>query len=116
MPRIAEIWRAGCIIRSSLLDDLADAFRTDLPQNELILAPAIRARLDASIGALRRVVTAGINNGVPVPVLSASLAWFDSIRTARGSTNLIQAQRDFFGEHGFKRLDKTGDHHGPWNT
>ncbi len=116
MPRIAEIWRAGCIIRSSLLDDLADAFRTDLPQNELILAPAIRTRLDASIGALRRVVTAGINNGVPVPVLSASLAWFDSIRTARGSTNLIQAQRDFFGEHGFRRLDKTGDHHGPWNT
>ncbi len=116
MPRIAEIWRAGCIIRSSLLDDLADALRSDLPHNELILAPAIRSRLAASIGALRRVVTAGINNGVPVPVLSASLAWFDSIRTARGSTNLIQAQRDFFGEHGFKRLDKDGNHHGPWNT
>jgi len=116
MPRIAEIWRAGCIIRSALLDDLADAFHSDLPQNELILAPAIRTRLAASIGALRRVVTAGINNGAPVPVLSASLAWFDSIRTARGSTNLIQAQRDFFGEHGFRRLDKDGDHHGPWNT
>ncbi|MCF6317467.1 MAG: NADP-dependent phosphogluconate dehydrogenase [Marinosulfonomonas sp.] len=116
MPRIAEIWRAGCIIRSALLDDLADAFRSDLPQNELILAPAIRTRLAASIGALRRVVTAGINNGAPVPVLSASLAWFDSIRTARGSTNLIQAQRDFFGEHSFRRLDKDGDHHGPWNT
>jgi len=115
MPRIAEIWRAGCIIRSSLLDDLADAFRSDLPQNELILAPAIRTRLDASIGALRRVVMAAVSNGIAVPVLSASLAWFDSIRTARGSTNLIQAQRDFFGEHGFKRIDKSGDHHGPWN-
>jgi len=115
MPRIAEIWRAGCIIRSSLLDDLANAFRSELPQGELILAPAIRTRLDASIGALRRVVTAGIACGIPVPVLSASLAWFDSIRTARGSTNLIQAQRDFFGEHGFQRCDKDGDHHGPWN-
>lgn len=116
MARIAEIWRAGCIIRSSLLDDLADAFRTALPHGELILAPAIRARLDASIGALRRVVAAGITCGIPVPVLSASLAWFDSIRTARGSTNMIQAQRDFFGKHGFKRLDKTGDFHGPWQV
>ena len=59
---------------------------------------------------------AAIAAGVPVPVLSASLAWFDSIRTARGSTNLIQAQRDFFGEHGFKRTDKDGNHHGPWKT
>ena len=116
MPRIAEIWRAGCIIRSSLLDDLADAFRDELPQGELILAPAIRAHLEVTIGALRRVVTAGITGGIPVPVLSASLAWYDSIRTARGSTNLIQAQRDFFGEHGFRRLDKDGDHHGPWSS
>lgn len=116
MPRIAEIWRAGCIIRSALLDDLADALRSDPPQGELILAPAIRARLEASIGALRRVVIAAISNGIPVPVLSASLAWYDSIRTARGSTNLIQAQRDFFGEHGFRRLDKEGGYHGPWNT
>jgi 6-phosphogluconate dehydrogenase len=61
------------------------------------------------------VVAAGVLNGIPVPVLSASLAWFDSIRTTQGSTNLIQAQRDFFGEHGFKRLDKDGTHHGPWN-
>lgn len=115
MPRIAEIWRAGCIIRSTLLDDLADAFRSDLPQGELILAPAIRARLEVAITPLRRVVIAGVAAGIPVPVLAASLAWFDSIRTARGSTNLIQAQRDFFGEHGFKRLDKDGNHHGPWN-
>lgn len=115
MPRIAEIWRAGCIIRSSLLDDLAEAFRSDLPQGELILAPAIRARLETTIAPLRRVVIAGISSGIPVPVLAASLAWFDSIRTARGSTNLIQAQRDFFGEHGFQRTDKDGKHHGPWN-
>jgi len=116
MARIAEIWRAGCIIRSTLLDDLADAFRSDLPQGELILAPAIRSRLDQSIGALRRVVCAGIANGIPVAVLSASLAWYDSIRTANGSTNMIQGMRDFFGEHGFKRVDKDGDHHGPWNS
>ena len=115
MARISEIWRAGCIIRSSLLDDLADAFRNDLPQGELILSPSIRTRLDANIGALRRVVVSAVSAGIPVPVLAASLAWFDSIRTARGAANLIQAQRDFFGEHGFRRIDKNGAHHGPWN-
>jgi 6-phosphogluconate dehydrogenase len=46
--------------------------------------------------------------------MSAALAWFDSIRTANGATNLIQAQRDFFGAHGFRRIDQDGDHHGPW--
>ncbi|WP_457648447.1 NADP-dependent phosphogluconate dehydrogenase [Profundibacter sp.] len=116
MPRIAEIWRAGCIIRSSLLNDLADALRSAPPQGELILAPAIRARLDSTIAPLRRVVASAVANGIPVPVLAGALAWYDSIRTARGSTNLIQAQRDFFGEHGFKRIDKDGVQHGPWNS
>ncbi len=116
LPRIAEIWRAGCIIRSSLLDDLADALRSDPPQGELILAPAIRARLDATIAPLRRVVASAVTNGIPVPALTGALAWYDSIRTARGSTNLIQAQRDYFGKHGFKRIDKDGVQHGPWNS
>ncbi|AXX97159.1 NADP-dependent phosphogluconate dehydrogenase [Profundibacter amoris] len=116
LPRIAEIWRAGCIIRSSLLDDLADALRSDPPQGELILAPAIRASLDTTIAPLRRVVASAVTNGIPVPALTGALAWYDSIRTARGSTNLIQAQRDFFGEHGFIRIDKDGVQHGPWNS
>jgi len=115
LARIAEIWRAGCIIRSALLDDLADALRGDLPHGQLILVPAIRAKLEAAIPALRQVVMAAVAQGVPVPVLSASLAWFDTMRTGRGSANLIQAQRDFFGAHGFARLDAEGEkHHGPW--
>ncbi len=115
LARIAEIWRAGCIIRSSLLDDLSDALRSDLPHGQLILVPAIRAQLATAIPALRRVIITATAAGIPVPVLSASLAWFDSMRTGRGSTNLIQAQRDFFGAHGFARLDMDGaKHHGPW--
>lgn len=117
LPRIAEIWRAGCIIRSALLDDLSNALRTDLPQDQLIFAPAIRAQIDGSIAALRRVIIAATARGIAVPVLSASLAWFDSMRTARGTANLIQAQRDFFGAHGFARIDDTGTkHHGPWQA
>ena len=116
MARIAEIWRAGCIIRSALLDDLADAFHAGLPEGALILAPAIRDMLGDHLAGLRKTVAAGVSLGVPMPALSASLAWYDSIRTARGSANLIQAQRDFFGAHGFERGDIAGAHHGTWNA
>lgn len=112
--RISEIWRAGCIIRSALLDVFANAFRNELPADHLILAPAIRTRLEQSIPSLRRVVAAGVTTGVALPALSASLAWYDSMRRARGTANLIQAQRDFFGNHGFTRTDEDGKHHGDW--
>ncbi|QFT57545.1 6-phosphogluconate dehydrogenase, NADP(+)-dependent, decarboxylating [Sulfitobacter sp. THAF37] len=115
MGRISEIWRAGCIIRSALLDDFASAFRAALPRDHLILAPTMRARLADAIPALRRVVAAGVSMGVALPALSAGLAWYDTMRRARGTANLIQAQRDFFGHHGFERLDEPGRHHGTWN-
>ncbi|MGJ8558532.1 MAG: NADP-dependent phosphogluconate dehydrogenase, partial [Sulfitobacter geojensis] len=114
LARISEIWRAGCIIRSSLLDVLAEAFRAELPMGQLILAPKIIALLEHSIPSLRRVVAAGVSHGVALPALSAALAWYDSIRRARGSANMIQAQRDFFGAHGFARIDVEGQHHGDW--
>ena len=114
LARISEIWRAGCIIRSALLDDLAAAFRTELPGGHLILSPAIRGQLARSIPSLRKVVAAGACLGVALPALSASLAWYDTMRRARGAANLIQAQRDFFGAHGFARVDEDGKHHGDW--
>ncbi len=116
MARISEIWRAGCIIRSALLDDFAKAFRGELPGGHLVLAPEIRKMLGASIPGLRRVVAASVSLGVAVPALSASLAWYDSMRRGRGTANLIQAQRDFFGAHGFERVDASGKHHGDWNA
>ncbi len=115
MARISEIWRAGCIIRSALLDEFADAFRGELPGGHLILAPAMRKRLEESVPALRRVVAAGALLGVALPALSAALAWYDSMRRARGTANMIQAQRDFFGAHGFERTEGEGKFHGTWN-
>ncbi|SFU09482.1 NADP-dependent phosphogluconate dehydrogenase [Sedimentitalea nanhaiensis] len=112
--RIAEIWRAGCIIRSALLDDLALALRGDLPFGHLVLSPVLRARLTASIPALRQVVAAATLSGLAVPSLSAALGWYDSLRRGRSTANLIQAQRDMFGAHGFHRLDRPGTHHGDW--
>jgi|TARA_B110000908_G_scaffold94171_1_gene111615 6-phosphogluconate dehydrogenase len=115
MARIAKIWRAGCIIRSALLDEFAEAFRNELPFDHLILAPLMRKRLAGSILGLRRVVSASVLTGQPVPALSAALAWHDSMALGRGTANMIQSQRDFFGAHGFERLDMDGKHHGDWN-
>ncbi|MEL7106652.1 MAG: NADP-dependent phosphogluconate dehydrogenase [Pseudomonadota bacterium] len=115
LARIAEIWRAGCIIRSGLLDDIAKAARAGLPEDQLILAPAFVDRLCETLPALRRVCLAAVASGAPVPALTAALGFYDTMRMARGTADLVQGQRDFFGRHGFRRRDQEGDgFHGPW--
>ena len=114
LAQIAEIWRAGCIIRSALLDDLANAFRADPPLGHVILSPDIAADLKGTLPALRKTVAAAITAGLPVPALSGALQWVDSMSQARGTTNVIQAQRDFFGRHGFERTDRPGKTHAGW--
>ncbi len=113
LPAIARVWRAGCIIRSAMLDDMAQALSED-PARNLILAPHFAAHLKRTLPSLRRVVSAAALHGHALPALGAGLAWFDAMRTARGTANMIQAQRDFFGAHGFDRLDGRDNHHGPW--
>jgi 6-phosphogluconate dehydrogenase len=115
MPGVARVWRAGCIIRSAMLNDMAAALADD-PARNLILAPFFADHLRRTVPALRRVVAAGASQGHALPALSAGLAWFDLMRTARGTANMIQAQRDFFGAHGFDRLDGGSSRHGPWGA
>ena len=115
MPEIAEVWRAGCIIRSSMLNDMATALREDAGRN-LMFAPYFTALISRHQGALRHVVGTAVAHGLPVPALSAALGYFDSMRTARSTANMLQAQRDYFGAHGFERIDKAGAHHGPWGS
>ncbi len=114
MPVIARIWRAGCIIRSQFLDRIAAAFSGTGGQGNLLMAPDFVAMMKDTHMALRQVVAEAARAGSPVPALSSALAYFDSYRQGRGSANLIQAQRDFFGAHGFERIGETGAHHGPW--
>ncbi|MFB2531518.1 NADP-dependent phosphogluconate dehydrogenase [Paracoccus sp. p3-h83] len=113
MPAIARVWRAGCIIRSAMLNDMAAALTED-PARNLMLAPFFADHLCRCVPALRRVVATGALNGLAVPALASGLAWFDMMRTARGTANMIQGQRDFFGLHGFLRLDGADHPHGPW--
>lgn len=114
MARIAEIWRAGCIIRSALLDTLAEAFRSNPPNNELLLSEQFTSMLSETIPALRETVSACAAAGFAIPALSAALAWYETMRQGRGSAAILQGQRDIFGNHGFERLDVEGKHHGPW--
>jgi len=116
MPAIARIWRAGCIIRSQFLDEIATAFNADPDVANLALTRSFSTVLGETDGALRRTVSDAILNGMPVPALASAITYFDTLRRSRGTANLIQAQRDFFGAHGFRRLDEVGNHHGPWAT
>ena len=114
LPRIAQIWRAGCIIRSGMLDDMASTLK-DAPDGDLMMAEPFAGMLERSHDALRQVVAQGALHGLAMPALAACLAYFDARRTARGTANMIQGQRDYFGRHGFERLDRHGSGlHGPW--
>ncbi|MEX1025314.1 MAG: NADP-dependent phosphogluconate dehydrogenase [Planctomycetota bacterium] len=105
LGELARIWTAGCIIRARLLDDLRAAFREDQRPANLLITPRFAPLLVEYVSELRRAVAIGTEAGVPVPALSASLAYFDSYRTEKLPQNLTQAQRDAFGAHTFVRLD-----------
>lgn len=111
---IARVWRAGCIIRAAFLDDVSRAFEREPRMENLLLANGLAAHLASGHGDLRRTVALAAELGVPVPGLSASLAYYDALRSARLPASLIQAQRDYFGAHGFERTDIPGSFHGPW--
>jgi 6-phosphogluconate dehydrogenase len=115
LPEIARIWRDGCIIRSDMLNDMAKALST-VDQKLLIFSEPFTRMLQDYEPDLRKTVVAATQAGIAVPALCAGLTWFDTIRTPRTSANLIQAQRDFFGAHGYERTDGQAAPHGPWSN
>ncbi|PWL04578.1 phosphogluconate dehydrogenase (NADP(+)-dependent, decarboxylating), partial [Candidatus Liberibacter asiaticus] len=114
LATIARIWRAGCIIRSQILNDIVKSLTEDPSSTNLLNIPSISEKVKKTIPSLRRIVVTFTENGYPVPSLSAALSYFDTFIHDRGTANLIQAQRDFFGSHGFDRKDKISEPHGPW--
>ena len=114
LAAIARVWRAGCIIRSAMLDDIAGIFDAR-PGAALLSVPAFRDRLTPLIPALRQTVAASALGGYPAPALGSALAYLDQLSRPRGTANMLQGLRDFFGEHGFERIDRDGTgFHGPW--
>lgn len=111
---MARIWRGGCIIRARFLNRITEAYerQADLP---LLLADEYFASaVGNGVAAWRRIVSAAALNGVPTPAFSSSLAYYDGVRAERLPANLIQAQRDFFGAHTYRRTDREGTFHTEW--
>lgn len=111
---MARIWRGGCIIRARFLDRITEAYTRD-PDLALLLAdPYFAAAVRDGLAAWRRIVAAAATHGVPTPAFSSSLAYYDGVRAERLPANLIQAQRDFFGAHTYRRTDRPGVFHTEW--
>ena len=110
----ARIWRAGCIIRSALLEDIRAAYAADPQLVNLLIAPAFRQQLEKRHSGWRQALQTCLGLGIPAPAGSASLAYYDSYRSARLPANLTQAQRDYFGAHTYQRLDREGTYHTDW--
>ncbi|MGZ5845835.1 MAG: NADP-dependent phosphogluconate dehydrogenase [Ramlibacter sp.] len=113
---IAGLWRAGCIIRARLLEDIRGAYAR-APQLANLLVDAQFARMMAdSHQALRDVVATAAQHGVAVPAFMSALSYYDSYRSRRLPANLLQAQRDYFGAHTYQRLDRAGKFHTKWTA
>ena len=112
---VAKIWRAGCIIRAQFLNRIADAYAEtpDLPV--LMTAPYFVDAFERAQASWRRVVSTAANAGIPAPAFSSSLSYYDGIRADRLPAALVQGQRDFFGAHTYKRVDKEGTFHTLWS-
>ncbi|GAS82510.1 phosphogluconate dehydrogenase (NADP(+)-dependent, decarboxylating) [Paenibacillus amylolyticus] len=111
---IAMIFRGGCIIRSQFLQNIKEAYDKDAALKNLLLDPYFQNIVESYQGAWREVVAAAVKQGIPVPGFSSALSYYDSYRTERLPANLLQAQRDYFGAHTFKRVDKEGSFHFQW--
>jgi 6-phosphogluconate dehydrogenase len=112
--RIALIWRGGCIIRSVFLQDIYKAFKSDPALPHLLLDDHISKKVSSLLDGTRRILSKAITAGVAMPAQTAALTYFDSFRSDRMPTNLIQAQRDYFGAHTYERIDKDGVFHTQW--
>jgi 6-phosphogluconate dehydrogenase len=114
LGELAKIWRAGCIIRASLLNDIMAAYDRNPGLVNLLLDKAFRKAVESRQASWRFVVQTAVGMGIPVLALSASLAYFDAYRCERLPANLTQAQRDYFGAHTYRRVDREGTFHTEW--
>ncbi|MES2648958.1 MAG: NADP-dependent phosphogluconate dehydrogenase [Bacteroidota bacterium] len=114
LPAVIQVWKAGCIIRSGLLVHFAKVYEANNTLANLLLSTDIAALLKQYENNTRLVLTAAIGAKIPVAGFMSTLAYFDSYCSERLPTNLLQAQRDYFGAHTYQRIDKDGIFHSEW--
>ncbi|MDR3627245.1 MAG: NADP-dependent phosphogluconate dehydrogenase [Ignavibacteriaceae bacterium] len=115
LEEVAKIWRGGCIIRASVLENICAAFEKSAGLSNLLIDPYLSKEILNRQDDIRSIIKTAVENGIPVPGLSASLAYFDSYRSGWLPANLVQAQRDYFGAHTYERNDEKGTFHTQWN-
>jgi len=115
LDEIAGLWREGCIIRAALLKDITAAYSANEKPENLLFAPAFAEAITKAVPAWRRVVAVAVQLGIPAPVFSSSLAYYDGLRSERLPAALTQGLRDFFGAHTYRRTDKEGTFHTLWS-
>ncbi|MEO6228505.1 MAG: NADP-dependent phosphogluconate dehydrogenase [Ferruginibacter sp.] len=111
---IAKIWRGGCIIRSVFLENIYQAYRKNDKLSHLMLDADVKQLVDDNVGGLRTVVAASVTAGIGIPSFAAALTYFDTLRSKHMPSNLIQAQRDYFGAHTYQLIGKEGVFHTEW--
>jgi 6-phosphogluconate dehydrogenase len=114
LAEIARIWRGGCIIGSDLLGPIREAFNDEPDLQNLLINPILGQYVENGQADLRRVTALAATYGVPAPVLASCLAYFDAYRSEWLPANLVQAQRDYFGSHTYRRTDRSGVFHTEW--
>lgn len=115
LDQVAKIWRGGCIIRSAFLEDIYTAFQANEKLEHLFLDATVQSLLKNSLQGIRKVVSDAVIHGLALPAYAASLSYFDTFRSEKMPSNLIQAQRDFFGAHTYELIGREGVFHSQWN-
>jgi 6-phosphogluconate dehydrogenase len=115
MADIAGIWRGGCIIRAALLEQIQEAYKKDAALPNLMVDDFFAAELIRAQAGIRHIVQTAVAHSIPLAAFCSSLSYFDSYRRGWLPTNLIQAQRDYFGAHTYERTDRTGIFHTHWD-
>jgi len=116
LEEVAKIWRGGCIIRSTILEDIRSAYSANADLTSILLSDNISQVVNRAQDGIRNTLKTAVVVGIPMPALMACLAYFDSYRRAWMPSNLIQAQRDFFGAHTYMRNDREGVFHTEWEA
>ncbi|ANQ10191.1 6-phosphogluconate dehydrogenase [Plasmodium coatneyi] len=114
LGEISRIWRGGCIIRAVFLDRITNAYKKNENLDLLFLDEDFAKEMKNKLPSLRKVVQVATKSSIPIPAFSASLAYFQMVTSKNLPLNLVQAQRDYFGSHTYKRVDRDGDFHTIW--
>lgn len=116
LSELALGWRSGCIVRSRLLDTIASSIRNEPSLPNILMSALLGRRMSQVTESWRNISGMATERAIPTPSIACGLTWYDTFTCGRLWTNLIQGQRDYFGAHGFQRVDRPGLQHHRWRS